>query len=171
MKSRSKSEAENSLVMRTVLVAGLLLMIVFVLCTRMEQYLSPIAGQFSDEIVVAVMLLALWVIVGAAVRSMHVLRKDMPVLKLFAGGVLTAVLATVLYAGYLLFFPKVSNAGEAGSMAAATLRLTLLFGGAGAIISMVSIIRLEVRNRTLAGLIEFVLVMVGVIAFVYFTGR
>jgi|FLYL01.1.fsa_nt_gi hypothetical protein len=171
MAPRSKAEAENSLVMRTVLIAGLVLTGLFVLCTRLETSLARLAGPYADEIVVALMLLSLWLCVGAAVRSMHRLRKDMPLLKLLAGGVLTALLATVLYAGYLLFFPKVSKAGEAASMAGAVLILTLLFGGAGFIISAVSIIRLKVKNSTVAGLIEFVLVMAGVAAFVYLTGR
>ncbi len=170
MARSSKKEAENSLIARTVLLSGLLLTGLFIGLTFLEQSLKKFAGNYADEVIVGMMLLSLWVVVSASVRSVYSLRKQMPLLKLVLVGVLIALVGTVLYTGFLIFYPMVASSGEAASMVGATLVLTGLFTGAGFVLSIISLINLRVRNKTLAGIIEFALLLLGALLFVYLVG-
>ncbi len=170
MARTSKSEAENSIIARTVVLSGLLLTGLFIAFTFLEKPLKKLAGNYADEVVVGLMLLSLWLVVSSAVRSMYSLRKKMPLLKLVLGGVLVALLGTVLYAGFLIFYPMVAARGEASNMMGATLVLTGLFTGAGFVISIIALIQLKVRNKTLAALIEFALLLLGLLLFIYLAG-
>ncbi|MAT55394.1 MAG: hypothetical protein CMN32_13020 [Saprospirales bacterium] len=170
MARSSRSEAENSIIARSVVLSSLLLTGLFIAFTFLEKPLKKLAGNYADELVVGLMLLSLWLVVSGSVRSMHSLRKKMPLLKLVLGGVLIALVATVLYTGFLIFYPMVSRQGEAASMMGATLVLTGLFTGAGFVISIIALIQLKVKNRTLAGIIEFALLLLGLILFIYLVG-
>lgn len=170
MARTSKSEAENSIIARTVVLSSLLLTGLFVAFTFLEKPMKKLAGNYADEVVVGLMLLSLWLVVSGSVRSIYSLRKRMPLLKLVVAGVLVALVATVLYTGFLIFYPMVAASGEAATMVGATLVLTGLFTGAGFVISIIALIQLKVKNRTLAGLIEFTLLLLGLLLFIYLAG-
>lgn len=155
---------------RTVILAGLLLTGLFIGFTFLEKPLKKLAGDYADEVVVGLMLLALWVVVSGSVRSMFTLRKGISLLKLLLGGSLVALVGTVLFMGFLALYPMVSANGEGANMVGATLILTGLFTGAGVVISLISLIQLKVKNRTLAGIIEFALLLLGLLLFFHWAG-
>lgn len=155
---------------RTVVISGLLLTGLFLSLTFLEKPLKKLAGKYADEVVVGLMLMSLWLVVSGSVRSMYLLRKHMPLMKLLVGGVLVALVATVLYAGFLLLYPKVFAQGEAASMMNATLMLTVLFAGVGFVSSIISLVHIKINHPTLAKWIEFALLLLGLMLFLYLAG-
>lgn len=167
----SNSSSENSVAARAVILAFMLLGGLFVAVMFLESHLSKLLGKFADEAVTGLMLLCLWLVVGSTIRAINRLAKGVQSWKLLLSGVLTAMIASLLTTAFLAVFPEVAKSENMHEVAGATGGLILLMTSLAFIVSLLVVINLRMKNKALGKVLELLLVVGCILAFVYFASR
>lgn len=162
---------ENSIAVRTVIISSLLLAGIFIALFFLESKLAELLGRYADEAATGLMLLALWLVVGSGIRSIHSLSKKIPAWKLLLSGIVTAGVAAILYSAFLVVYPKAAKSPAPTGMAGASGGLVLLLVVLAFVISLIAIINLRVKNKALGNVLEFLIIGGCIGGFVYFATR
>jgi hypothetical protein len=167
----TNSSGANSVVTRTVIISSVILTGIFIILFFLEDNLAGIFGKYAGEVVTGLMLLALWIVVSSAVRSVNNLVKNIPGWKMLLTGVATAAVSAVLYTAFLLVFPRVSKSSNALEVAGISGGMILLLGVLGFIISLIALVNVRVKNRMLGNVLEFLIIGGAIALFLYFVNR
>lgn len=161
------ASTENSVLTRSVIIAGILLAAIFIAVLFLQDNLTGFFGQYADEAVVGLMLLGLWLVASSTVRSINNLAKNAPSWKLILGGTLTAFFAALLTVAFLILFPNVAKSQDMQEVTGATGRLIVPITAIGFVVSLISVINLRVKNRSLGNLLEFFVIGGSILLIVY----
>ncbi len=171
MAGKRRTNAENSMVTRTIIVSSFLLTGLFIFLFFMESYLAKIFHQYAGEVTTGLMLLSLWLVVGSAIRTVYNLKKSTPGWKLLLTGILTAATSGLLYAAFLIIYPQVAKSPRAIEVTGASGLLLLLLTSIALVVSLIAIIHIRVKNKTLSKVLEFIIMVGSILLFVYFINR
>ena len=144
----ARSDKSNpALVVQTAVIGGVLLGVLLLGVQWLtDNVLADGFPALYPKLRIGLSLLAIWLVVGAIVRSIHRTRPTVPFHWLLLGGVLTAPLGTLVYQlGLLITKP---------GLAAFDLSLLLAAAAVGGLAALLSSINLKVRNRLLGNVIE-----------------
>jgi hypothetical protein len=170
-RSNSSASSKNSVVARTVILSAVILTGLYIIAFFLEDNLAKWFGKYAVEVVTGLMLLALWLVVSSAIRSINSLAKGIETWKLLAAGLMTAFVSAILYAAFLLIFPRVSKSPNAIELAGASGGMILLLTGIGFIVSLIALINTRVRNRSLGNLLELLVIGGAIFGFIYFVNK
>lgn len=165
------SSTENSVVARAVILASLLLGGLFIAVMFFENGFSKIFGQYADEAVIGVMLLVLWLIVSSTARSIDRLAKGVAAWKLLLGGILIALVGSVLMSAFMIVFPEVAKSENMHEVVGATGGMILLNSALAFLISLIVLINLRVQNKMLGNVLEFLIIGACILGFLYVATR
>ncbi len=122
--------------------------------------------NFAQKVITGLQLFLLWLIVSSAVRTLHLLAKDIPVLILWLAGGLTAIVSVLLAPIIMNLFYQMGL--EVGTNIADTSKWRF-FLALGLVFSLIAIIHVRVRNKALGGTLEWVIVLgLGVVFYYYY---
>lgn len=122
--------------------------------------------NFAQKVITGLQLFLLWLIVSSAVRTLHLLAKDIPVLILWLAGGLTAIVSVLLAPIIMNLFYQMGL--EVGPTIAEASKLRF-FLALGLVFSLIAIIHVRVKNKALGGTLEWVIVLgLGVVFYVYY---
>ncbi|MFQ5446636.1 MAG: hypothetical protein ACE5FF_06860 [Saprospiraceae bacterium] len=171
MAGKRRTNAENSVVTRTVIVAGFLLTGLFILLFFMEGHLAKIFHNYAGQVTTGLMLLSLWLVVGSSIRTVYNLKKRTPGWKLMLTGILTAAVSGCLYAAFLIVYPQVTKSPKVVEVAGASGLMLLLLTSIAFVVSLIALIHLRVKNKTASNVLEFIIMVGSILLFVYFINR
>jgi hypothetical protein len=171
MAGKRRTNVENSTVTRTIIVASFMLTGLFIFLFFMEAHLGKIFGKYAGEVTTGLMLLSLWLVVGSSIRTVYNLKKSTPGWKLLLAGILTAATSGLLYAAFLIIYPKVAKSPRAIEVAGASGMMLLLLTSIAFVVSLIAIIHLRVKNKTASNVLEFIIMVGSILLFVYFINR
>ncbi|HFA49463.1 MAG TPA: hypothetical protein ENJ95_10660 [Bacteroidetes bacterium] len=163
----AESTKPKSGLLRTILITSILLAGIFVVLYFLEDNIAKLFGGLSNKIVVGLMLFALWVSAGSAVRTIDRINRSTPFWKLLLAGVGTAALGAALFNAFLLIFPKVSKSQDTFEIAGAGGGMILVMAGIGFIASVLAMINAKVNNRLLGNLLEMAVIAACIGGFLY----
>lgn len=167
----SASSAQNSIIARSVILGSMLLGGLFIALMFFQAGFSKVFGKYADEAVIGLMLLALWLVVGSTIRTIHKLAKKAHTLKLLLSGVLIAVIASILVSAFMIVFPEVAKSENMGEVAGATGTMILLNAALAFVISLIAVINLRVANKTTGKFFEILVIAGVIIVFIYLASR
>lgn len=171
MAAEHRTNVENITITRTVIISSLLLTGLFIFLFFMEGHLANIFHSYAGEAATGLMLLSLWLVVGSSIRTVYSLQKNTPSWKLLLTGILTAATSGLLYAAFLIVYPQVAKSPRAIEVAGASGLMLLLLTSLAFVISLIAIIHLRVKNKTLGTALEFIIMVGSILLFVYFINR
>lgn len=169
--SASNPSAQNSVVARTIIISSLVLTGLSIALLFLQDNFAGFFGKYADEAVTGLLLLALWLVVSSTVRSINNLAKGAPSWKLLAGGVLTAFFSSLFTVAFLFLFPNVAKSQNTQEVTGASGALILVMSALAFVISLISLINLRVKNRSLGNLLEFLVIGGSILLLVYFANR
>lgn len=170
-KNAATASSENSILARTVIISCLILTAIFISVLFLQDNFEGYFGKYADEVVTGLMLVALWLVVSSTIRSVNNLAKNIPTWKLLSGGVLTALISSVLTVAFLLLFPNVARSQNMQEVTGASGGIIALMTIISFIISLISIVNIRVKNRRLGNLLEFLIIGGSILVFVYFASK
>lgn len=157
------SNVENSVLVRTIIIAGAILTSIFIGLLFFQEKLAGLFGRYADEATIGLMLLGLWLVVSTTVRSVNNLAKGIQAWKLLLGGVMVGFVASIFTTTFLIVFPVVAKSKNMEEVTGATGAMILVMAGIALVIAIISVINVRVKSRQLGNLLE-VLIIGGVIA-------
>ncbi|MBK9015002.1 MAG: hypothetical protein IPM82_13525 [Saprospiraceae bacterium] len=165
------SSVENSVLARSVIIACVILTAIFIALLFFQNNLARFFGQYADEATIGLMLMALWLVVSSTIRSLNNLVKGMETWKLLLGGLLIGLLSSLLTTAYLIVFPDVAKSQNTSEVTGATGGLILVISAIAFIISMISVINMRVRSRTLGNILELLIIGGAIAGLVWFATK
>ncbi len=165
------SSVENSVLARSVIIACVILTTLFILLLYFQNNLARFFGQYADEATIGLMLMALWLVVSSTIRSLNNLVKGMETWKLLLGGLLIGLLSSLLTTAYLIVFPDVAKSQNTSEVTGATGGLILVISAIAFIISVISVINMRVRSRTLGNILELLIIGGAIAGLVWFATK
>ncbi|MCF8244576.1 MAG: hypothetical protein K9J37_08450 [Saprospiraceae bacterium] len=157
------SDVDNSVLVRTVIIAGAILTSIFIGLLFFQEKLAGLFGRYADEATIGLMLLGLWLVVSTTVRSVNNLAKGIQAWKLLLGGVMVGFVASLLTTAFLIVFPVVAKSQNMEEVTGATGAMILVMSVIALLIALITTINVRVKSRQLGNLLE-VLIIGGVIA-------
>lgn len=152
------SNVENSVLTRTVIIACVILSAIFILLLFIQDNLAKVFGRYADEATIGLMLLGLWLVVSSSIRSMNNLAKTVETWKLLLGGMLIGLISAVLTTAFLILFPGIAKSQNMQEVTGATGAMILVMAGIAFVVSLISVVNLRVRSRSLGNLLEILIV-------------
>lgn len=152
-------DVENSVITRSVIIACAVLSGLFILLLFLQDNLAKIFGQYADEMTIGLMLLSLWLVVSSSIRSVNHLAKTVETWKLLLVGVLIGFISAVLTTAFLILFPGVAKSQNMQEVTGATGAMILVMAGIAFVVSLISVVNIRVRNRSLGNLLEVLIVL------------
>ena len=152
------SNVENSVLTRTVIIACVILSAIFILLLFIQDNLAKVFGHYGDEATIGLMLLGLWLVVSSSIRSMNNLAKTVETWKLLLGGMLIGLISAVLTTAFLILFPGIAKSQNMQEVTGATGAMILVMAGIAFVVSLISVVNLRVRSRSLGNLLEILIV-------------
>lgn len=171
IKNATHPSAQNSVLARSVIISCCMLTAIFIASLFLQDNFEQFFGTYADEAVTGLMLVALWLVVSSTVRSVNSLAKNISVVKLVLGGVLTGLFSSILTIAFLVLFPNVAKSQKMVEVTGASAGIIILMTVLSFLIALISIINLRVRNRQLGNLLEILLIGGAILLFVYFANR
>lgn len=165
------SNVENSVLARGVIIACVILTAIFIALLYFQNNLAGLFGKYADEATIGLMLMALWLVVSSTIRSLSNLVKGIETWKLLLGGLLIGLVSSVLTTAYLIVFPSVAKSQNTSEVTGATGGLILVISAIAFIISMISVINLRVRSRTLGNILELLIIGGAIAGLVWFATK
>ena len=165
------SHVENSVLARSVIIACVILTTIFILLLFVQDNLTALLGRYADEDTVGMMLLALWLVVGSTVRSMNTLSGSLAAWKLLLGGVLVGGISGILTTAFLFLFPDIAKSQNMAEVTGAAGGLILILSLLAFVISMIVVVNIRVRNRSLGNLLEVLIIGGVIVGLVWYASR
>lgn len=154
----------NQVLFKTIFIAVVLLgSFLFALDGIFHNWIGEI-NRFGRGVKIGLSLLIFWLVVTASLRSINRLAEGISGFKLLIGGVAIAVLGTLfnqLILQLLTWF-KEPWAPEPNY------RTFLFYGAGGLIASVISLINLRVKDKTMGNVLELAFIVVVALLFFYF---
>lgn len=154
----SHANVENSVLTRTIIIACAILTGIFIALLFFQDNLAKFFGSYSDEVTIGLMLVALWLVVSSAIRSVNNLAKRIHPWKLLLAGLLTGGISAVLTTAFLLLFPKVAKSQNMAEVTGATGGIILMMTLIAFIISLIVVVNVRVRSRSVGNVLEVVII-------------
>lgn len=120
----------------------------------------------AQKVTTGIQLFLLWLIVSSAVRTLHLLTKDIPAFILWLAGGLTAIVSVLLAPIVMDIFYRMGLEVGPSIADASKLRFYLALG---LVFSLISIIHLRVRSKALGSTLEWLIVLgLGFVFYYYY---
>ncbi|MCB0706884.1 MAG: hypothetical protein KDC34_16325 [Saprospiraceae bacterium] len=151
---------------QTVLMSGLLLGGVLLVSIYGGNRLAEAQPKIGSGIRTALMLFVLWLIVSSGIRSLNSLNKKSGFANLVLGGMLISgigSLACFSFAKVVSFFREGSTLSSIFDF-----KSVLFFSGVGLILSLLTVINLQTKNRALGNVLEVLVIAALIFVLVYF---
>ncbi len=158
IKKATTSSAQNSVLSRSVIISCMMLTAIFIASLFLQDSFESYLGKYADEAVVGLMLIALWLVVSSAVRSVNSLTKGIPFPKLVLGGALIGMVSSILTVAFLIVFPNVAKSKRMEELIGASAGVILMMTALSFFIALISVINLRVKNKQLGNLLEILLI-------------
>lgn len=153
-------------ILRTVPLAGIFYGVLITLGNLLIYLIFNGYTNFAQKVSTGVQLFLLWLIVSSAVRTLHLLVKDIPVFILWLAGGLTAIVSVLLAPIIMDIFYRLGL--QVGPSIADASRLRF-YSGLGLVFSLIAIIHLRVRSKALGSTLEWVIVLgLGFVFYYYY---
>lgn len=161
----AKKQEHNRILFKTIVISTVLLgSFLFALDGIFHNWIGDELNRFGRGVKVGLSLLIFWLVVTASLRSLNRLAEGVSGFKLLLGGVAIAVLGTLfnqLILQILTWF-------EEPWAPAPNYRTFLFYGAGGLIASVISLINLRVKDKTVGNVLELVFILVVALLFFYF---
>lgn len=145
---------------RTVLICGLLLAVVFGLLYFAEDRLKGFAGNFADELQLGLTLFALWLFVSTGVRTLHGRHERVPFHHLVLAGTLVSVVAGLVYMLFLFLYGSIERSPDGPDVMLSSAHLVLYALVVGLVVSLLTSINVKVVSRMLGNLLELAVILI-----------
>lgn len=152
------SNVENSVLSRSIIIACVILTGIFILLLFFSDNLAKVFGSYADEATIGLMLMALWLVVSSTIRTVNNLAKGIQAWKLLLGGLLVGGISAILTSAFLLLFPGVAKSQNMAEVTGATGGIILMMSLIAFIISMIAVVNIRVKSRTLGNLLELLII-------------
>lgn len=153
------SDVENSVLTRSVIIACVVLSGLFILLLFLQDNLTKVFGHYADEVTIGLMLLSLWLVVSSSIRSVNHLAATVETWKLLLCGVLIGLVSAVLTTAFLILFPGVAKSQNMQEVTGASGAMILVMAGIAFVVSLISLVNIRVKNRSLGNLLEVLIVL------------
>lgn len=150
--------------LKTILISSVLLgSLLFALDGIFHNWIGEL-NRFGRGMKVGLSLLIFWLIVTASLRSINRLAEDIPAFSLLIGGVAIAVLGTLF--GQLIL--QILTWFEEPWAPEPNYRTFMFYGVGGLVASVISLINLRVKDKTVGNVLELIFIVVVALLFFYF---
>ena len=165
-KSRSVKKSK-AVFWQTVLFTALILGTGLVLAIWGGNRLADQLPRFGPGIRTALLTFILWLVVSTGVRSLHALNKKRSLGSLLAGGSLTGIFGSLA----CFSFVRVLAVFREGSSLEAAFDLwnMLYFAGLGIVVSILAVINLRTKNKSLGNFLELLVLGAVLFSILYFS--
>lgn len=162
----AKKEVHNQILLKTILISTVLLgSLLFALDGIFHNWIGDLNG-FGRGVKIGLSLLVFWLVVTASLRSVNRMAEGISGIKLLLGGVGIAVLGTLF--GQLIL--QILTWFEEPWAPAPNYRTFLFYGVGGLVASVISLINLRVKDKTVGNVLELIFIVVVALLFFYFAG-
>lgn len=163
--SRSKKVSFWAVILRVVPLAGIFYGVLITAGNLLCYLIFDGYTNFAEKVITGIQLFLLWLIVSSAVRTLHLLAKDIPDVILWLSGGLTAIASVLLAPLIMDIFYRLGL--ETGPTIADSSKLRFYLA-LGLVFSLIAIIHVRVRNQALGSTLEWLIVLGLGFVFYYF---
>ncbi|MCC6723109.1 MAG: hypothetical protein IT258_01270 [Saprospiraceae bacterium] len=165
------TDVENSVLIRSVGIAGFLLAGIFIALMFFQDNLAKVFGGYADEATIGLMLIGLWMVVSSTIRTAVNHAKGVETWKLILGGMATGLIGALLTTAFLLLFPKVAKSQNMAEVTGATGGLILATTLIAFIISLFVVVNIRVKSRAMGNLLEFLIIGATIAGLVWYATK
>lgn len=164
-RKKDARQVDNFVLWKSVLISGILLGILFCLIHLFLPRFVDAAIMWHNRLLIALKVLALWLVLSSTIRAINQLRDQMPAWQLVSSGILTALFGCLISEG-LLNTVRLFRAQT--DLFHFDYQGLSFFTGLGLFLSVLTMINLRVKSRFLGNVLEIVVIILSLLILFYF---
>lgn len=170
MAEKTVKSTDWQVILRTAIMSIIILAALLFSALFIEKALSNSLPKYADDIRIAAVLFAIWLVVGAAIRSADNVKKTIEGWKLILLGTAIAVIAAFIYTVIKGYFPDMIWNTTDSVVYPFEWKKFGFFSVVGFVLSLTAVIRLRVGSKFWSKVLVY-LVYIGIAVLVYALSR